>query len=308
MAERSLMQENPTVDEVVHLPAGITYWQKHTFRLYHHNPPLIKMIAALPVVWAQTGHGAGLPAAELDLARSFADHVLPDVCPPEHRSLFRAVSAGPDGHAAVFGARRTDRLRLVAQACTAPAAGFLSLCLWVFCPNILAHARLITTDLGSTAVGVAATYRLLAVSPQPLVAASRGGRGLAGTGPVDQVQHASALRGLAVLVVGQACLGRASSADFSASIVGRRPRIPDRRAQHPHDRRGLPVRRSRHSPGAVRIRLRRAHAARGRGNPPRSRNEEPFLRHALAIPREPIPRHLPRRPASAAARALCAWL
>src|SRR5262245_28140730 len=36
--------------------------------------------------------------------------------------------------------------------------GLLSLCLWVFCPNILAHSRLITTDLGSTALGVAATY------------------------------------------------------------------------------------------------------------------------------------------------------
>ena len=45
------MQENPTVDEVVHLPAGVTYWQKRTFRLYHHNPPLIKLVAALPVSW-----------------------------------------------------------------------------------------------------------------------------------------------------------------------------------------------------------------------------------------------------------------
>ena len=36
--------------------------------------------------------------------------------------------------------------------------GLLSLCLWVFCPNILAHCRLITTDVGSTAVGVAATF------------------------------------------------------------------------------------------------------------------------------------------------------
>ena len=45
--------ENPTVDEVVHLPAGITYWQKGTFRLYHHNPPLVKLVAALPVIcWA----------------------------------------------------------------------------------------------------------------------------------------------------------------------------------------------------------------------------------------------------------------
>ncbi len=36
--------------------------------------------------------------------------------------------------------------------------GLLSLCLWVFCPNILAHCRLITTDVGSTALGVAATF------------------------------------------------------------------------------------------------------------------------------------------------------
>ena len=106
MAECSLIQENPTVDEVVHLPAGITYWQKHTFRLYHHNPPLIKMIAALPVLWARPGHGAGLPAAKLDHARAIADHVFPDLCLPEHRSLFRTVSPWPDGHAAVFGARR----------------------------------------------------------------------------------------------------------------------------------------------------------------------------------------------------------
>jgi hypothetical protein len=52
LAASSLLQENPTVDEVVHMPAGITYWQKGTFRLYHHNPPLVKLVAALPVVWA----------------------------------------------------------------------------------------------------------------------------------------------------------------------------------------------------------------------------------------------------------------
>ena len=36
--------------------------------------------------------------------------------------------------------------------------GLLSLTLWVFCPNILAHARLVTSDVGATALGVAATY------------------------------------------------------------------------------------------------------------------------------------------------------
>ena len=36
--------------------------------------------------------------------------------------------------------------------------GLLSLTLWVICPNVLAHSRLITTDMGATAFGVAATY------------------------------------------------------------------------------------------------------------------------------------------------------
>src|SRR5262249_21049515 len=38
------------------------------------------------------------------------------------------------------------------------AGGLLSLTLWTFCPNILAHGRLITTDIGATALGVGATY------------------------------------------------------------------------------------------------------------------------------------------------------
>ena len=37
---RSLLQENATVDEVAHMPAGVSYWQTGTFKLYHHNPPL----------------------------------------------------------------------------------------------------------------------------------------------------------------------------------------------------------------------------------------------------------------------------
>jgi hypothetical protein len=52
LATHSMLHENPTIDEVVHLPAGITYWETGSFRLYHHNPPLIKLIAALPVLAA----------------------------------------------------------------------------------------------------------------------------------------------------------------------------------------------------------------------------------------------------------------
>ena len=63
LAASSLLRENPTIDEVVHLPAGISYWQKGTFKLYPHNPPLIKLVAALPVVGASGDRRRADPTA-----------------------------------------------------------------------------------------------------------------------------------------------------------------------------------------------------------------------------------------------------
>jgi hypothetical protein len=157
MAEHSLIQENPTVDEVVHLPAGITYWQKGTFRLYHHNPPLIKMIAALPVVWAK-------PVMEQVYQQP--SWTSPDPSPPTFSQTFARKNFGRYFELFRLG-RMVMPLFSVVGGLTVFAwsrrlygngGGLLSLCLCVFCPNILAHARLITTDLGSTAVGAAATY------------------------------------------------------------------------------------------------------------------------------------------------------
>src|SRR5436190_14340789 len=45
-------RSSPTIDEFAHVPAGIAYWQTGTFALYHHNPPLAKLLAALPVLWS----------------------------------------------------------------------------------------------------------------------------------------------------------------------------------------------------------------------------------------------------------------
>ena len=157
LAAQSLFLENPTVDEVVHMPAGISYWQKGTFRLYHHNPPLFKLVAALPVVMArpETGPLYGMKSwrskdpsaitfsqefAIINTDRYFELFQLARLTMP----LFSIV-----GGLVVFAWSR--RLYGV-------WAGLLSLALWVFCPNILAHARLVTSDVCSTAMGVAATY------------------------------------------------------------------------------------------------------------------------------------------------------
>ena len=139
------------------MPAGVTYWQKQTFRLYHHNPPLVKLVAALPVILAipktdglyeMRSWKAPDPAAAT-FARTFA---IANV--GRYFELFRLARLVMPlfsiiGGLAVFAWSR----RLYGTL-----GGLLSLSLWVFSPNILAHARLVTSDLGSTALGVAATY------------------------------------------------------------------------------------------------------------------------------------------------------
>jgi len=158
LAARSLLAENPTVDEVVHLPAGVTYWQKGTFILYHHNPPLVKLVAALPVVlWVRP-----------DLEQLYRLPVwrTPDPSQAAFSQYFASLTI--DRYFELFQlARLMMPLFSIIGGLTVFAwsrrlygvwGGLLSLALWVFCPNVLAHARLITTDMGSTALGVTATY------------------------------------------------------------------------------------------------------------------------------------------------------
>ena len=44
--------DSPTTDEVAHLPAGISHWHLGRFDLFRVNPPLVRMVAALPVIAA----------------------------------------------------------------------------------------------------------------------------------------------------------------------------------------------------------------------------------------------------------------
>ncbi len=155
LAVDSLLRENATVDEVAHLPAGVSYWETGTFKLYHHNPPLVKLAAALPVV----------------------------LSPHETDKLYQMGSWANESQAA-FGQSFAyfnrenylelfDRARLVMPLFTVlgglvvfawssrlygAGGGLLSLTLWVLCPNILAHGRLVTSDAAAAAIGAGATY------------------------------------------------------------------------------------------------------------------------------------------------------
>ena len=51
---------SPNLDEPGHLASGISHWEFGRFELYRVNPPLVRMVAAIPILLtnAQTDWGA----------------------------------------------------------------------------------------------------------------------------------------------------------------------------------------------------------------------------------------------------------
>ncbi len=155
LAVRSLVTENPTVDEVLHLPSGLSYWQTGTFRLYHHNPPLVKLIAALPLLVAkpvinyQSSYWTQDPPNKAAIGHEFQRENARDYFEVFTRARLLMPLFSILGGLVVFAwsSRLYGRF-----------GGLVSLTLWAFCPNILAHTRLITTDMGATSLGVLATF------------------------------------------------------------------------------------------------------------------------------------------------------
>lgn len=155
----TLRRKSATIDEVSHLPAGISYWQKGAFEVYNHNPPLLKLLAALPVLaleakvdysksWA-TNERRGRPADYLAFGWDFMY---------DNQARYQRI---------YFWARLPVlALSLLAgwvifhwaRELFGDAAGVVSLALWCFNPNVIAHAGVVTADLGAASLGFVATY------------------------------------------------------------------------------------------------------------------------------------------------------
>jgi hypothetical protein len=146
-------RSSPTVDEVAHLPAGIAIWKYARFDLYRVNPPLVKSLAALPVV---------LAAPETDWSGSLG------IGRPEWDVGGRFIAANGDRVFWYFILARWACISLSliggytcflwAAQLYGRASGLLALALWCFSPTVLAYGSLITPDLGAAALGVFASY------------------------------------------------------------------------------------------------------------------------------------------------------
>jgi len=151
----SATRHSPVVDEVGHMPAGLSHWKLQRFDLYNVNPPLVRTVATLPLHL-------------MDVPIDFAGYQIL----PKHRSEFgigsRWITDHPESFLRDFTIARWACIpfsMLGAMTCFlwarelyGHAAALMALCLWCFCPNILAHGSLMTPDAGATAIGVTACY------------------------------------------------------------------------------------------------------------------------------------------------------
>lgn len=130
-----------TVDEPVHLAAGYSYWVTRDFRINPEHPPLAKLLAALPLL---------LFLPRLDVSK---DEWKSE--PDEYLIGFKFLYQ-TDADRLLFWGRFAmvilAALGLIvtflwARDLFGPAAGLCAAALYGFCPNLLAHGMLITTDV-----------------------------------------------------------------------------------------------------------------------------------------------------------------
>jgi len=148
-------QSSVTVDEAAHFAAGMYNWQTGDFSLYRVNPPLVRMLGALPAVIA----GAELPP------RPPRVHVASR---PEGLYAEGFAEVNRDNyHQLVFLARLPGILWSLlgallvyvwARELFGRRCALIGLGLWCLEPNLIAHAQLLTPDLPATVAGLAATY------------------------------------------------------------------------------------------------------------------------------------------------------
>lgn len=146
---------SPTWNEPGHLASGVSIWQLGRFDVYRVNPPLVRMVAAAPMLFA---------GVKTDW-RGLSD--WPGA---------RPESTIGENFVAVNGERSFLLFTLARWACLpfsllggyicwrwakelyGPAAGLLALTLWCFCPNVIGHGQLITADVPAAALAATAGY------------------------------------------------------------------------------------------------------------------------------------------------------
>jgi len=147
--------ESLSWDEGDHIFAGYMSWKTHDFGLNPEHPPMMKSLAALPLL--------GLPLKVPVLQHRF----FKDESYLDGRALLFGNSPAYSPETLTFRVRMAVvpvalllalLVFLAANEMFGVGAGFLALALVTFSPNILAHGAFVATDTGVSCFFFAAVY------------------------------------------------------------------------------------------------------------------------------------------------------
>jgi len=165
LAVKSMAGDSLTMDEVAHLPGGYAYLTQKDMRLNPEHPPLLKDLAALPLLFIK---GINFPSEiqawkdDINGQWAFGYYFLYDTGNPVDKMMF-------------WGRIPMVLVLIVlgvyifkwAKELFGNKVALLSLVLFSFSPTFLAHGRLVTTDVGAAASIFIATYYFLKALKEP---------------------------------------------------------------------------------------------------------------------------------------------
>lgn len=151
-----------TIDEPTHLYAGFRHLSCGDFEINHEHPPLLKIVAALPLL-SMDLHDPNGPCGRVDDAFTasgrfvLANGIDRLMIPARIASMLFSLALG----ALVLGA---------AWTMFGPIEGWIALAVLAFEPTLIAHGSLVTNDMALAATLFATVFALHRYREQPSIA------------------------------------------------------------------------------------------------------------------------------------------
>jgi 4-amino-4-deoxy-L-arabinose transferase-like glycosyltransferase len=222
-------RQSQTFDESCHIFAGYRYWKYSDFGFNSEHPPLVKLLAALPLLGFVT-HIPQVPEGDLHFTEFIAG---------------RAFVYSNDADGILFRSRMAVSLLtlglglvvfLVGNEMFGPGPALLALALLAFEPNILANGALITTDIGVSCFLLLSVYAFYRYVRQP-TAGRLMGAGVA-AGLALAAKHSAVLLAPMLVLLAVTEIWRGQAAPSSSSKL-QPPKLPLAAVQETGGRRAL---------------------------------------------------------------------
>ncbi len=161
-----LIWDSPTVDEFTHLPAGVFYLKTGDFDLAARTPPLIKVLAALPLMPLDPSIRTVKPARE----SPWYPWLLGTDFMQRNRPVYDRLFLLGRLPIVALGLLMGLIVYLWARDLYGPAAGAVALTFFAFNPTLIGHSHIVTADVGAATFLVLALYAFYrwALEPTPL--------------------------------------------------------------------------------------------------------------------------------------------